>query len=112
METDDRRDPINSLDLADLEERRMARPTYNSGTDKQSSTAKSDAMPGSRRLLARLRDVMAGSGSPQERLDNTGQGQHRRGAGGRARRGRRGREAQRQDASGLEACAPLLRTVN
>ena len=27
-------------------------------------------MPGSRRLLARLRDVMAGSGSPQERLDN------------------------------------------
>ena len=27
-------------------------------------------MPGSRRLLARLRDVMAGSGSPQERLDS------------------------------------------
>ena len=70
METDDRRDPINSLDLADLEERRMARPTYKSGSDKQSPAAKSEAMPGSRRLLARLRDVMAGSGSPQERLDN------------------------------------------
>ncbi len=31
--------------------------------------AKNGAMPGSRRLLARLRDVMASSGSPQERLD-------------------------------------------
>ena len=44
----------------------MVRPPYSNGTK---SEAEPTAPSGSRRLLARLRDTMAGDGEPQERLD-------------------------------------------
>ena len=55
---------------ADVGSWRMARPSYYPKTGQWSPASNLSLMSGSRRLLARLRDIMADSGTPQEQLDS------------------------------------------